>query len=292
MKDMDDLQLRHSPENEPPLGGRRRTATFWVPAILLVLGVAAAAYVLFGRRDRSMETQPTAATAGETAGEPRRPLGGPPEDIVVPPLGESDPLVRQLVAAISSHPRVAAWLATDDLIRNFTAVVHDISAGLTPASRLQVLAPARDFRPVDRGGGDLRIDPQSYTRYDSLADALASVDTDGAARLYGTLKPRIEEAYAEQGFPHVPFDRTLERAIVHLLQTPIVGDVPAVEPRGAEVFAYADARLERLSAAQKHLLRMGPRNVRIIQETLRELGAALGIPAERLPAAPDGSPPY
>jgi hypothetical protein len=62
-----------------------------------------------------------------------------------------------------------------------------------------------------------------------------------------------------------------------------VDDIPAVEPRGAEVFAYADARLENLSAAQKHLLRMGPRNVRIIQQTLHELGVAFGIPADRLP---------
>ena len=285
MKDLDDLRLRDSSDSEPPIREGRRAATFWIPVILLILAAAAAAYLLFGRRDRGLETPPaTTATANPT--EQSRPLGGPAETIVVPPLDESDALVRQLVAAISSHPRVAAWLTTDNLIRNFTAVMHDISAGMTPASRLQVLAPGGGFRPIDRDG-DLRIDPKSYARYDSLANALASVDADGAARLYGTLKPRIEEAYAEQGFPHVPFDRTLERAIVHLLRTPTVDDVPALEPRGADMFGYADSRLESLSAAQKHLLRMGPRNVRIIQEKLRELGIALGIPADRLRAAPD-----
>ena len=284
MKDLDDLRLRDSSGNEPPTGEGRRAAKFWIPAILLILAAAAAAYMLFARRDRGLD-MPAATTTASPA-EASRPLGGPAENVVVPPLNESDALVRQLVAAISSHPRVAAWLTTDNLIRNFTAVVHDVSAGLTPAPRLQVLAPGSGFRPVDRDG-DLRIDPKSYARYDSLADAIASVDADGAARLYGTLKPRIEEAYAEQGFPHVAFDRTLERALVHLLQTPIVDDIPALEPRGAEMFAYADSRLERLSAAQKHLLRMGPRNVRIIQEKLRELGTALGIPTARLPAAQD-----
>ena len=283
MNHLDDLQLRPSPGNEPPRGGNRRTASFWIPAILLVLGVIAAAYVLFGRRDRAMETAPATAAAPNRAGT-SGPLGGTPENIVVPPLDESDALVRQLVAALSSHPRVAAWLTTDNLIRNFTAVIHDISAGMTPASRVRVLAPANSFRPLDRDG-DLRIDPESYTRYDTLADAVASIDAAGAARLYATVKPRIEEAYREQGFPHVPFDRTLERAIVHLLQTPIVRDVPALEPRGANVFAYADARLENLSSAQKHLLRMGPRNVRLVQDKLRELGIGLGIPATNIPGA-------
>lgn len=283
MNDLDDLQLRRLPENEPSMSRRRRTAGFWIPAILLVLGVIAVAYVLLVRRDRGMETAPATAAGTKNQDTPG-PLGGKPDDIVVPPLDESDALVRQLVAALSSHPRVAAWLTTDNLVRNFTAVVHDISAGMTPAQRLGVLAPGGSFRPVDRDG-DLRIDAESYTRYNSLADAVASVDAAGAARLYATLKPRIEEAYTEQGFPHQPFDRTIERAIVHLLQTPIVSAPPAVEPRGADVFAYADARLESLSSAQKHLLRMGPRNVRLVQEKLREIAVALGIDAARLPPA-------
>jgi len=44
--------------------------------------------------------------------------------------------------------------------------------------------------------------------------------------------------------------------------------------------------LEGLTAAQKQLLRTGPRNVRIIQSSLRQIALALGIPPERLPAPP------
>jgi len=56
-----------------------------------------------------------------------------------------------------------------------------------------------------------------------------------------------------------------------------------VEPRGIG-YGFADLDLEALTAAQKQLLRMGPRNVRIIQSSLRQIALALGIPAERLPA--------
>ena len=278
MNNLDDLQLRPSPESGEPASERRSTMAFWVPAVLLVAGLIGAVYVLFLRPDRSAETAPAVSVRTHTPEV--RPLGGQPDDIVVPPLDESDALVRQLVAALSSHPQIAAWLTTDGLIRNATAVVHDVSAGMTPASRLGVLAPARRFHVLDRDG-DLRVDPQSFARYDTLADAFASIDANGAARLYATLKPRITEAYAEQGFPHVPFDRTLERAILHLLQTPVVDETPALEPRGADVFAYADPRLESLSPVQKHLLRMGPRNVRVVQAKLREIAEAIGKPMDR-----------
>jgi hypothetical protein len=126
------------------------------------------------------------------------------------------------------------------------------------------------------------VDPRSYDRYNWIADAVASLDTAGTARLHGTLKPRVEEAYAELGTPETPFDATLERAIVVLLETPVVdGDVRLVT-RGA-LYAYADQRLEALSPAQKQLVRTGPRNARLIQAKLRQIAAALGIPADRLP---------
>jgi hypothetical protein len=38
-----------------------------------------------------------------------------------------------------------------------------------------------------------------------------------------------------------------------------------------------------LSPAQKHLLRFGPDNARVVKQALRNLAEALGIPKERLP---------
>jgi hypothetical protein len=136
---------------------------------------------------------------------------------------------------------------------------------------------------VERGG-DLYIDPRSYERYDTLAAAAESIDPAGAARLYATLKPRIEEAYRDLGVPDISFDRTLERAIVLVLNTPVVDDPVPAEPRGAVGYGFAVRRLEALPAAQKQLVRMGRENVLTIQSSLRAIALALGIPAERLPA--------
>jgi hypothetical protein len=203
------------------------------------------------------------------------------EQIDLPPLAETDPIVRELVSRLSSHPRVAAWLATDQLIRNFTVVVSNIADGHSPAQHLRGLRPVGDF-VVAEDGEVAFIDPRSYRRYDDYADAVGALDARGTAQLYSTLKPRIEEAARELGQPEADFDATLSKAVVHLLQTPVVeGDVRLVSKSVA--YEFEDRRLQSLSAAQRQLLRMGPRNVRIIKAKLREIAPHLGIAPETLP---------
>jgi hypothetical protein len=285
MPDARDYELFKTAEEPPSPDDGRRSRGVWIAAALLIVAIGAAAYVVFGGRGTS-PVATDAPTAG-TAHPPSRssqPLGGEADAIDLPPLPETDALVRELVKTISSHPSVAAWLATDNLIRNFTVVVANIAEGRTPARHLTVLRPPAGFRVIERGE-ELHIDPRSYERYNSLAVAAASIDPAGSAKLYATLKPRIEEAYRELGVPDTPFDRTLERAIVTLLNTPVLDDPPRVEPRGIG-YGFAAPGLERLTEAQKQLLRTGPRNMRAIQSSLRNIALALGIPAERLPEAP------
>jgi DUF3014 family protein len=279
MPDLPDYELLKTDEDTPRLAQPRRQVGVWIVAVVLVAAIAVASYIAFGRR-----TSPAATAARErvdVSKRPVQPLGGDGMALALPPLDDSDTLVRELVKTISSHPRVAAWLATDGLIRNFTVVVANVADGSPPARHLQVLRPSSSFRVVERSG-DLHIDPRSYDRFDALAAAAASLDPEGSARLYATLKPRIEEAYRELGVPETPFDRTLERSIVQLLRTPILDGPVRVEPRGIG-YGFAAQDLEALTPAQKHLLRTGSRNVRMVQTSLRNIAHALGIPAERLP---------
>lgn len=280
MRDVQDFELLKT-SGEPPLGAPAdRPSWLWYVVAALVVATAAAVYVLVGRLHR-----PAPAATDQHRAEPRqaavRPLGGNAALIDVPPLDQSDPLVRELVKQITSNPRIAAWLASDGLIRTVTVAIQNVAEGATPAGRFRALRPASGFEVTGRAG-DLRIDARSYQRYDELADAVASIDAAGAARLYATLKPRVEEAYRDLGFPDAPFDRALERAIVSLLQTPAPDSAARLEPKGIG-YAYVDPALEGLTGAQKQLLRTGPRNVRIIQSSLRQIALALGIPAERLP---------
>ena len=279
MPETPDLDLRSgdqpAPAGAPP---PRRSSLGLMLALAIVVAAAAVAYVLLWRSD-TPEQQPGTATQAPGAASTSAPLGGEPKPIDLPPLGETDPLVRELIGALSSHPRVAAWLTTDGLIRNFVVVVENIAYGTNPAPRLQALKPAAPFRTS--GPDDAAVlDPRSYDRFDGVAEAASSIDAKGAADLYATLKPRIEEAWKELGRSG-SFDAALERAIIVLLQAPVVGGEIELTP-GPVGYRFSDPALERLAPAQKQLLRMGPENTRTIQAKLREIAAALGIPAERL----------
>ena len=278
MRDLADVELDKEPGRTlPPVSRPPSFVPLVVGALVVIAG--AGAYI-FTRQDAAAPAPSGSTASTEATVEPTRPLGADVAPIDLPPLDETDALVRELVRALSAHPRLAAWLTTDGLIRNFTVVVDNVADGRTPANHLRVLRPTGGFRPID-AGGTMVMDLRSYDRYNDLAAAAASVDAAGAARLYATLKPRIEDAYRELG-QDAPFDRAMERAIVHLLQAPALQGEISLVPRGA-LYDYNDSRIERLSQAQKQLLRMGPRNMRIIQRKLRDIGLALGIPPERLP---------
>jgi hypothetical protein len=282
-----DLDLQEPPEPPPDLPPPKRPLGLWIVVAALLGTMAIAAYFAFIRRTGAPTAAPTQPVAA--APQPARPLGGDADSVVVPPLAESDPVVRELVRQLSSHPRVLAWLTTNGLIRNFTVSVSNVAEGVTPKRHLAVLRPSSKFRVIERNG-TVYVDPRSYDRYDGLAEAVASIDPAGAARLYATLKPRIEEANRELGGSS--FDQTLERAIVLLLETPIPPEgnvhlLPEVQGIG---YGFADPELENLTGAQKQLLRMGPRNAAAIQSSLRAIALALGIPDERLPRARTARP--
>lgn len=290
MDDLPDFELRRAAGNEPRLDNDEPPPPS-PPSRSIGLAAAVAAFVAafvaagyFGCRSRPEPVQTAAPAATAVGTTPLAPLGGKGDTVTLPPLDASDSLVRTLVQALTESPAVMAWLPTAGLIRNFTVVVSNIAEGPTPAKHLKMLRPSSPFRIVEREGV-VYVDPRSYDRYATIAEAVASVDAAGAAKLYATLRPRIEEARKDLGSADPTFDRTLERAIVVLLATPAPDPRAKLRPKGIG-YAYADDALESLTPAQKQLLRMGPKNVRVIKTKLRDIALALGIPAARLPKEP------
>jgi hypothetical protein len=285
MDELPDLDLqRGSPE---AVDTDERPDRWKGPALLftvLVLLMYAGAHLFYpGRRPMPPAAGISKLSANPTSIEPPIALDAQPEPISVPALDESDSVVGELVRKLSADPVVIAWLTSKSLIRSFTATVVNIADGASPAKQLAVLRPASPFRSSERQENRY-IDPRCYDRYGAVADAVASIEPSAAARLYATLRPRIQEAYRDLGLPDPSFDHTLKRAIVALLKTPTVEGAIRLTPKGVG-YAFADERLEAMTPAQKQLLRMGPRNVRIIKDQLRAIAGALGISEGELPAA-------
>ncbi len=285
MSQLDDYEIyRPEPEGQGP-EPRRYGRLLLVAAALVVVAASAIGVWMTMRRPAPETSMPAKrpTPVSEPAAAPRGELGPSVEPIDLPALDLTDPVVRDLLRHLSSRPELAAWLASDNLIRNLVASVENVAAGKTPVRQLARLKPPGPFQAESRGG-TLTINPRSYSRYDGLADTLQSMDAVNLARVYSLLKPRMRDAYRELGHPEGDIDAPTERAIVHLLQTPVLDGDIELEQR-ALAYTFRAPALEGLSPAQKQLLRMGPRNVRIVKAQLRDIAKALGIPQSRLPAS-------
>jgi Protein of unknown function (DUF3014) len=284
MLDDFDIDKEAADPTPPPVTRERQWLVPALIALAAVLAAGAAVWFLLMRptpeQSAATPTPKPAAAAAAAPGaiQPLCAMSG--ANAAVPALNDSDPFAKKSASGLSAHPRVAAWLATNNVIRNFVVAVDNVASGATPAPRMRALRPAGAFRVREARGGTF-IDPRSFERYGPIADAVESLNPQTAAQLCGTLKPRLVEAYAELG-REGSFDVALERAIVELLRTPAIGPDTRVVPNGAS-YAFEDEALEQLTPAQKQLARMGPRNARIIQDKLRQLALAIGIPADRLP---------
>ncbi len=280
---MDELHLDHEPEPEP---GEEPKKVWGLALSALAVLAAAAAVVYFVFLKKPLPpAEPAPAAAAVTPAETEATPGGIGEPLAFPPvgLGESDPAVREFAAALSKDADFAKWLLTKDLVRKFVVSVDNVANGLSPKPHIDFFEPGGVFRVIRTRGGTT-VDPASYMRYEPVIRAVRSLDAAAAARLYRAVKPLVKEAYDELGYPGVDFDDTLVRAMGALLGTPIVEGPIRLEQKVLS-FAMTDPALEGLDPAQKQLLRMGPAGVEAVQAKIREIAAALGIPASRLPRA-------
>jgi hypothetical protein len=280
-EDLDDFQLERTrrPEDtvrpyRPAIEGKKSgqllPVTLAAVAVVAV-GVLALLFLVFRHpaKPKVEATPPPPATV-----TPHAPPGAA-SAAALPALDESDAFVRQLAASLSTHPALARWLSQTALIRTLTAVVLNIADGETPRPHLELLAPKQRFHATGRAR---RIvpDPAGFAGYDAFGDAIASLDAAATARAYRTLEPLFEAAYRDLGHPEGGFAGALDRAIAALVAVPVLRNDVLLVPH-AIGFRYADPKLEGLTGAQKQFLRLGPRNVRLVQGKLREVAAALGL---------------
>lgn len=283
MADISDYELeKDSVSQSVPPPRESGSALRWVVIVVLFIAAIAAGWYYVQSRRAAADTAPE--NGGSTAAVDQ-PLGAGGLAIDLPPLDETDTLVRTLAAGLSSHPLLVSWLATDGVIRRFTVVIDNIAYGQPVRKQLTEVTPAGPFRVAGRGGvggAVVRGDPRNVARYAPLTAAMESIEPMRAAQMYSMLRPRIEEAHLEMG-RGVSFDRALERAIIALLQAPPIRGDEALVPAKPVGYAFSNPQLERLTPAQKHLLRMGPEQAPRVQAKLRDIALALGIPRERLP---------
>ena len=225
------------------------------PLIALVVVAAALAGAAVWYLRRPQAPPPPAPAAAKVEKAPDAPL---------PPPEKSDEQVRKDMASLSSRPEWAQWLGVSDLLDRFVVVVDNVAEDVNPRKQL-------DFIQVKRQASDTL----DTSRYDFVADVIASIDAKGAAQVVHDLHPLLETAYHKLGYPERKFDQVAAKALQRIVEAPVQEKAPRLSPKGGENYAFADPKLEALGPVEKLLLRMGPRNTRLIQAKAREVAAAL-----------------
>lgn len=267
--------------------------------LIITLGVAAvviaglAVYFFTGEEEKPAATQqveapapapspePEPEPAPEPEQEPAQPAPEPeqppePEEpaFVLPRLENSDPLVRDGVISLTRHERIENWVDREELVRKFVVVVDGLANGNVVRKPFADIAPEEPFKAKPVNDKVFVMDEASYRRYDRITDVITSVDAERAAEFYELLRPLFQEAYGELGYEDKNFDDMVFSAIGRLLETPVITEpIYLIQP--GVVYEYQDENLESLSAAQKQLIRMGPKNTRAIQAKLSEIALEL-----------------
>lgn len=190
-------------------------------------------------------------------------------------LMESDKVLKELISECSDTKKIDDFLKFEGIVSRLVASVDNISRGESPVKNLDFLEPFPEFRIKQKNKG-LIPDNFSFLRYDLYTVLFNSLDNEKIILLYKRSKLLIDKAYRDLGYADDDFSDTLYTAFRVLLKTP-EDDGNILLKRKVITYAFVNQEYEKMNNAQKHFFRMGPGNVKIIKQKLKELGFILGF---------------
>ena len=207
----------------------------------------------------------------------------------LPPLDESDPVVRDSLIGLLGKPAVAKYVVPHQVIRDFVVTVDNLPRKKV-AAELRPLQPTGGDTAVDTQGSATMLSQQNYGRYAGLMDIVQSSDPKALAAVYFRLYPLFQQAYENLGYPGKYFNDRLVQAIDSLLATPDV-QAPVELVRPKVFYQFADPKLESLPAGQKVLIRMGPQNASVIKSKLQQFRAIITAQPPQMSQPAQAAPP-
>ena len=283
-------------EDQAPKGQSSRGPSVLILVIAVAIIAAAGYYYVSSKQAPApiaVEPAPSVITPAAPIPEPVVPAAPDipaPEPVVVPAVIEevpaepaltldaSDPEVRAALAEAGESSLAISVLETDDILQRSAGAIDSFSRGLVPLKALPLTPPKEKFSTttVDEL---TYIDPASYQRYDSYAQAIDSLDTELLAANFHRFRGLLEQAYAGFGYSPEEMDNALIRSLDYVLATPSLTE-PATIKRKEAIFQYTDPELEQLAPLQKQLLRMGPENLAKVKRQAEALRKSLLAPPQ------------
>jgi hypothetical protein len=200
----------------------------------------------------------------------------------VPPVDQSDPYVGRVLRGLLGNKAVSSFLNLDGFARRFVATVNNLANESAPPERWPVRQMTGRFE-ADPRDDHFVIGARNPARYAPFVSFVEGVDSKKAVATYVAMYPLLQRAYEDLGEPVPYFNDRVVAIIDNLLATPEVGEVRLKHinvdggstSSAARLYVYEDPALERASAGQKILLRVGSENAKRLKAKLAELRALL-----------------
>lgn len=245
--------------------------TIWLLLLILAGGIAAVLYYT-SQRTPSWAPPPVAkAPAPKPPPEPeiRYPIEEKPPEKPLPALNQSDPAMKEALAGLWNEKAIAQYLSLNEFVRRVVVTIDNLPRQKV-ALRLMPVKPAPgQFRAVDKGDS-ITVSPDNAERYALYVRLAESVDSAKLAAVYFRFYPLFQQAYEDLGYPKAYFNDRLIEVIDHLLAAP---EMPAqaklVQPK--VFYQFSDPDLEKRSAGQKIIMRIGNDNAVRIKAKLRDI---------------------
>lgn len=201
----------------------------------------------------------------------------------LPNLDESDTLVVEKLPDITWRKELLKLLVTEDAIRRFVVFTDNFSQGNLSYDHSPFVVPVERFSAseshneldTDNNNKTLWLWDEATTRRFSLyVDLLRSIDSGELVAFYVEIKPLIDQAFQELGYPEEDFTNVLQSAIIRVLDMDIPSE-PTNLTRPSVMYKFQSDEVEALDDADKLLIRIGKENLLVIKSVLLEINDKL-----------------
>jgi len=192
---------------------------------------------------------------------------------ILPTLDESDAWLEEKLPTITWRKELLKLVIDDDMIRRFVVFTDNFSQGTLAYEHSPLIKPTTSFsgREINENGQVvIKWDNTSSRRFSLYVDLLRSIDSDTLVSWYYELKPLVDEAYRELGYPEEDFTDILQDAITKVLDMEIPKErLELIRP--SVMYQYKSEEIEQLDDSDKLMLRLGKENLLVIKSVLLEI---------------------
>lgn len=212
----------------------------------------------------------------ENTAEPEVKIESEPKSHL-PSLDESDAWVQEKLPSFTWRKELLKLVINQDMIRRFVVFTDNFAQGNLAYEHSPLIKPSNKFSANEsKVGGSIEWhwDEATSRRFTLYVDLLRSFDSETMVQWYFEMKPLIDQAYDELGYPDDNFTDVLHEAITKVLDMEIPKESLDLE-RPSVMFRYKNAKIEALDDADKLLLRLGKENLLVIKSVLLEINERL-----------------